>query len=1227
MANPHLIKHHIFALKLDREEHANALYDQVRDLFYLKIQRGIADLLDQLPLHGHVLQLDRLELDLGQIPMDMLEEGLAPRLLEALAAELKQLPLPKYSSSEEVHGFSRTQLALLQKYLCEGVLPWNTTHSVGHLWQHLTQEAPEALAQLIRQEGQRQTARQRVADRMMGDMATAILRVLEPTQSDLIMGYHQHLIHLNQEHTVVQSPRTQLERTLWGFVLNYLLVEEMSGFNARSMVRSTLRQIANHYGVSFLKLVQLLHLGLQSWGLPYAPTLLHVVQEVTEEFQVNVRVTSSPVGSGMTSYWEVTRTFLETGRLAQLPQGVDLRTLEFHLLDTLDKTPGAVANWLRKLNRPTPTIHRIAAQLEETIPVRLLAALIPTESDTVIGYHQHLTQLHSRQPLVPAAGEPLRRHLWELILLGVLDQQGSRFNRREFLKSLLQGMARHHNLEYGQLLTLTLHWAPRHLHNHTAIGSFIGLLQELSAEVPPIDAADLRRLTISADDVPQAIQQLEITLSHWQARQSVDTTHKEALVHALEHQPQSAIALLRQHAHQPWVLQYLAETLGDKALPQLVQYIHRQQQVAFQQWWQEVQAFQEELNEAFPQKRLSEVWLTTQTMQSLLRHQQLSMSTLRQELMSAWQEAYQMSAKTLLATLQGKAHTVDTWAQSAKIHLPDSTIEKPEASAFNPYPETLNDVKTDHIEEWLLKQLTAHQEIAEVTLREWILTALQDAPQSLVRVLEQLGEFHGFWKRLPVLIPATSFAQLMATLTGISATLWARRLEAIAAIKAQLQQEGLRLTSDDDPWQLGLLQLWHQHGKFSPEQLTTQLLLLWAEETHQNPEALRDLLQATAAADWQELLATWGQDTASLAGSTGKTGAAPRLTQLLLAQLTQADMKALKVQGFQSVEELNAFLIDFHETELWQAMQAQKSDLQTTWAKVLQAGQRERLLSRQPGLASRSAKWLSLLRKYLTQQGYHRTTEVIDVLSLTLFTWLLGEALPREKALLQRMDETLGQFDVPLGPLSNLPLGVMEKALTETRDMVEQLWQASPSRSSGPAIKFTDEDPGRDYYLKNAGLILLHPYLPHFFGSLGYLNESGMFLSQEKAAQGAFLLQYLYNLQTTQDEEQMLLNKLLCGMQLAMPTPAEYHPTEAEKEWCDGMINALVSQWEIIGAHDVSGFRDTWLWRTGKLTVKADKAKLVVDPKPYDILMDSLPYTLSPAMMAWADKPIYVEWR
>ncbi|UQV44270.1 hypothetical protein KIV45_20865 [Janthinobacterium lividum] len=77
-------------------------------------------------------------------------------------------------------------------------------------------------------------------------------------------------------------------------------------------------------------------------------------------------------------------------------------------------------------------------------------------------------------------------------------------------------------------------------------------------------------------------------------------------------------------------------------------------------------------------------------------------------------------------------------------------------------------------------------------------------------------------------------------------------------------------------------------------------------------------------------------------------------------------------------------------------------------------------------------------------------------------------------------------------------------------------------------------------YIANAGLVLVHPFLPRLFTQLNLLssNEDGTRqLRGEDGARAVHLLQYLSDGVTNAPEPELVLNKLLCGLEPGFPAP------------------------------------------------------------------------------------------
>ncbi|UXH79416.1 contractile injection system tape measure protein [Roseateles amylovorans] len=170
--------------------------------------------------------------------------------------------------------------------------------------------------------------------------------------------------------------------------------------------------------------------------------------------------------------------------------------------------------------------------------------------------------------------------------------------------------------------------------------------------------------------------------------------------------------------------------------------------------------------------------------------------------------------------------------------------------------------------------------------------------------------------------------------------------------------------------------------------------------------------------------------------------------------------------------------------------------------------------------------------------------------------------------------------------------------------------------------------------VENAGLVLLSPYLPRLFSMLD-LGTERAFHSEASAIRGVLVLQLLATGQTDAPEPSLLLNKLLCGLDLALPVPRDWTPTAAERQAVDGLLGAVIQHWRALGSTSVGGLQGTFLRRLGRLSRErgdedagdSEAWRLAVEPGTFDMLIDRLPWGYSTVKFPWMERVLHVDWR
>jgi len=180
--------------------------------------------------------------------------------------------------------------------------------------------------------------------------------------------------------------------------------------------------------------------------------------------------------------------------------------------------------------------------------------------------------------------------------------------------------------------------------------------------------------------------------------------------------------------------------------------------------------------------------------------------------------------------------------------------------------------------------------------------------------------------------------------------------------------------------------------------------------------------------------------------------------------------------------------------------------------------------------------------------------------------------------------------------------------------------------SSTPQRKFTPQASDQ-YYINNAGLVILWPYVSRLFTHLELVKDQA-FVSPEAREQAVHVLHYMATNQIeNHPEPELVFPKLLCGLSPAEPIDPTIVLTQAQQEGANELLEAIVKHWTKLKGTSVQGLQGSFILRNGVLNKEPEHWLLQVEQKAYDMLLESLPWSISVVKMPWFDDTtIYVEW-
>ena len=195
----------------------------------------------------------------------------------------------------------------------------------------------------------------------------------------------------------------------------------------------------------------------------------------------------------------------------------------------------------------------------------------------------------------------------------------------------------------------------------------------------------------------------------------------------------------------------------------------------------------------------------------------------------------------------------------------------------------------------------------------------------------------------------------------------------------------------------------------------------------------------------------------------------------------------------------------------------------------------------------------------------------------------------------------------------------LDDKLTESSldlSQITNLDLAKPKIIFSPDIK-------EGVYINNAGLIILHPFLPQLFNALKIAKEDIIV----EPSRALCLLHYLVTGQDQAHEYDLVLPKILCGFDIQIATDFYGDLSSPDKEEADALLTAVIKHWAVLKNTGIDGLRGAFLVRNGKLAMRDDgEWHLQVESQGFDILLGQLPWGIGMVKLPWMPKLMWVDW-
>jgi len=458
----HIIKSQVFNTSFFSKEEAPRFQRVFSDLIQLKLDGITEDCLKAYDRYNRQLSIDRLEIDLKDIRFEKLDTELPEKyegaLKKALSQHFGHLTVDKtHEHSPDIEG---GEIPTILYFLLKGYMPWQYDqqhwHSFDNFFQYVLGKHSGALLEALSTVMADNKVKLRLIANLELRTISQLIRKVEPAEAALILAYHHDWLSIHKKKNVFKGYEREISQRLWLFILKYLYDERGSYFNTKSFLISTLRQMSLQYNLAFDLIINLLKDSYRELSqLSTGSTFNILIKDIISTFKrnesavqtANQRKEEHPdlkLLSGL-------KTFAQ-GAMWGAAGGEGFPSLKAAISRLFNEKPQSLLTLLNQLGQDEWAVYRLISPLDEQRIHKLITILEPSGAPVIIHYHQDLVQEQDKRSFISGPARNFPKVLWALMIVILLDNQGSAFNQRAFAARLIRRMANRYNLTYSDLL-------------------------------------------------------------------------------------------------------------------------------------------------------------------------------------------------------------------------------------------------------------------------------------------------------------------------------------------------------------------------------------------------------------------------------------------------------------------------------------------------------------------------------------------------------------------------------------------------------------------------------------------------------------------------------------------------------------------------------------------------------------------------------------------------------
>lgn len=1203
----------------------------------------LSDELNDLPqLKTRSIRFSELSLEIGLIEERYFKDDFKNRLKKALFEKIEQIEMGSSLGSSNVESVdvSIEPERLIRHLLCFGTAPWWAREGqelrLKLLIGELMHQNPIHLNALLHEIGNLTVVRRRLIQRLDKSTLSSIIQLIEPIGAGFIQRFLDSLMGIKNQKGI---PETDIRFRVWDAVLEYLLTINSRQFNRTDFSNKVIENLSSKSSVR--KDLFIRHLA-EKQDAVVNMDLIQSLKNWQSKIQTRNGKNSHFLSEGETVLKEM---LLRVNTDIRSSVKHDVRKRWKQLFEASEKR---AFKMIRQLASKKTARRNMSIFLPDKDLQKIVELAEPGHASFILNQSKRTQKVRRAIPDLQIPKAELKAKSWEFILTYLFEDKGSQFNRKQFLRSMLEQFAAHYNLRYSRLLRyFIILTAEEQSGTASTVHSLLTDLEK--DDQKQRQGGEEKGFCSSADTFKKMTEKAGLLTFSGVAKCA------EGLYQYAKHNPEQLSYLLKSGLYSEEGLVYIWNYLSRSQKGIVLMAVSSSKIRGWEQLVSQIESVAEQSAKITRAVELENVF------DLVFRHGVLrdaDMESLLSLYLKELARQNRSTKKFILAELEHSNQDDQDLQLLSYLKIQPDTMEEYKSDRS----QTIHDYKKNPLER-LLARIDA---FFQATGRESSASALQLFKSLDEREMRQASIYITSKKGWEWIAEGMSVEQWREMINiAVSGELYDQTL-AIYELCSLIHRTVSYGKSERERRQqlqgkiLGMLM--HDGADLNDRQLMRELLRRdeIVNRTNVKPEAIKKIqasVSSTQTPYFNQWLA-WEGDSGgdSNAGQTESKGnesgdvlrvlsllkklrsATPdfgdRLLFPVLFRLLENREEAVMRELLDTIHDTSA--VDKWSGSLPEAVLNELIDLLLPEDHLKHAKQTMQeyrsLIEDLMRPNSKQRVESEILFRYAAVHRYRAYSENEFVKS-ALHT--LADEMPAPNRA-EKVKELSVRVAEKLKERGGMKIKSIEKILksldAEAAKTPPERMDSEPSQTNEynqlkKAFELDEQNfEAEAIYINRAGLILAAPFFPTLFGRLGYMDEKE-FSDERTRTRAIHVMEYLATGRADVEEYQLVIQKLLAGLPPQNPVDPIESLTDEEIEMSDSMLKGLISNWPGLGNTTIEGLREAFFQREGRLQKADDHWSLTVQAKAYDVLLDSVPWSIGMIKLPWMEKMLRVEWR